>query len=81
MLGATVNILEIPETASSSGCAALGLCAPVEGSLLGIRVTARRPARLLNVVRSESASSAESVGLVVATTERICSLCHVSKQK
>jgi hypothetical protein len=67
--------LHVTHASSSFRAATLGLCAPVELSHLLCGVSAGRASRLLDVVRSLSATTASRVGLVMSLTEGGGTLC------
>ena len=81
ILEATGKILDIRLTTRSSSSTSLALFRPFESSNLGSRESTRRTCALLDVVRTTSATSAESVGFVVLFTEGLCSLCHLIKKE
>lgn len=74
VLELAVDNLEVTLTAGSGCVSALGLLAPVVRSDFGGGVSTRRASLLLAVERTSTASSAESVRLVVAFTEAGSSL-------
>jgi hypothetical protein len=76
VLGATLHTPQMAHAASAFGAATLGLGAPVILAHRRSRVRARSATRLLDVIRTLSAATAQSVSLVVATAKRAGSLCH-----
>ena len=70
VLETTRDIAEVTETTSSGGLSALGLLGPLVLSGLSSWVSARGASVLLDVERTTTAASAQSVRLVVSLTER-----------
>jgi hypothetical protein len=63
------DVLQVPRAASADGLSPLGLLTPVELAGLGGRVAAGRALMLLDVQRATTASTAQSVRLVVTLTK------------
>lgn len=71
------DILEVAHAASTDSLSALGLLAPVVLSGLSGGISAGRAGVLLDVKRTTSTSSAQSVRLVVTLSEAGSSLGHL----
>jgi len=77
VLEAPRDVLEVAHAAGAGGLPALGLLTPVELAGLGSGEAARRALVLLDVQRAATASTAQSVRLVVALTEAGGTLRHL----
>jgi hypothetical protein len=71
------DVLQVAHAAGTGGLPSLQLVAPVVLAGLGGRVAARSALMLLDVQRTTTASSAQSVRLVVALTEAGGTLRHL----
>ena len=71
------DVLQVPRAASADGLSPLGFLTPVELAGLGGRVAAGRALMLLDVQRATTASTAQSVRLVVTLTKAGGTLRHL----
>ncbi|RNA38550.1 hypothetical protein BpHYR1_027418 [Brachionus plicatilis] len=76
ILESSVNVLQVSSATSTSGVSSFGFFTPVILAESGTGEAARRASLLLNVIRASSATTAQSVRLVVTFTKTLRTLGH-----
>ncbi|GMR35977.1 hypothetical protein PMAYCL1PPCAC_06172, partial [Pristionchus mayeri] len=76
VLEAALDLLQMAHAASSGGASADSLDGPLVHALLGGGISARSASANLDVVGRSATTSAQSVRLIVALSERLGSLSH-----